>query len=340
MKPSLTRRRALGFMMAAPVLFSAPSDARTRGVDESGFVPIGGIDQWIAVQGRNIENPVIVYLHGGPAEAQSPLLSEFRPWEGAFTVLNWDQRGSVRTFGKYGAATPGMGTPQAAFDRLTQDAIEVAEYACRHFKKRKVILVGQSWGSMLGLRAVKQRPDLFSAYVGTGFVASWAACTKAREAWARAQAEGAHDEATIQSLDSSSKLPISDMRRIMAGRKYLMSRSDLAYLHVQQRLLGRLPKDQLHAWVAGGQFSIPRLLPLVGSWDPERIGLDFKVPIFVIQGRNDHITSFEGAKQYIVEIRAPRKAFIPIDGGHYACFSDPKEFVGTLHKTVRRLAMG
>jgi pimeloyl-ACP methyl ester carboxylesterase len=339
MNRHITRRHAMGLVAAVPALLTGRSYASAGGIDESGFVPIGGIEQWIAVQGRHIEDPVIVYLHGGPAEAQSPLLQEFRPWERAFTVLNWDQRGSGRTYGRYGAATPGMSTPQGAFDRLTQDAIEVAEYACQHLGKRKVILVGQSWGSVLGLRVVKRRPDLFSAYVGTGFVASWAQCTKAREAWARAQAETAHDEATIKALDSTSALPTSDMRRMMAGREYLMSQSDVEYLQLQQKLLGRQTKDELHDWVAGGQFTIPRLLRIIGSWDPRKVGLEFKLPIYVIQGRDDHVTSFEGAKSYIAEISAPRKAFIPVDGGHFACFTDPTAFVGALRKFVRPVAM-
>lgn len=335
----VTRRRAMSLVAATPMLFSAGTYARSRAVNESGFVPIGGIYQWITVQGHNVENPVIVYLHGGPAEAQSPLLSEFRPWEHAFTVLNWDQRGSGKTFGKYGAATPGMETPQTAFDRLTEDAIEVAKYACRRLRKRKVILVGQSWGSMLGLRVVKRRPDLFYAYVGTGFPANIQICEQARRSWVRAQAQEAHDEATLDALKATAKLSRSNMRRFMVGKRYLMSRSDLRYLNVQRNLLGQLPKVELQHWIGGAQFTTPRLLPIIGTWDPRKVGLDFELPMFVIQGRDDHVTSFKGAKDYIAAIRAPRKAFIPIAGGHYACFTDPKGFVGALRRDVWPLAV-
>jgi proline iminopeptidase len=337
MNRQITRRHAMGLVSAVPVLLTEPGFAGTPGIDERGFVPIGGIEQWIAVQGRDLEDPVIVYLHGGPAEAQSPLLQEFRPWEGAFTVLNWDQRGSGKTYGRYGSATPGMATPQAAFDRLTEDAIKVAEYACRHLKRRKVILVGQSWGAALALRAVKRRPDLFYAYVGTGFPASWKQCMQARDAWARGQAKNAGDEATLKALESTSALPISDMRRIMAGSQYLMSPSDIQYLQVMQKLLVDEPKGEQASYHAGEAFTVPRLLPIIGSWDPRKVGLDFEVPMYVLQGRDDHVTSFQGARAYIAEIRAPRKALIPIDGGHFACFTDPKEFVGALRKFVRPL---
>lgn len=79
---------------------------------------------------------------------------------------------------------------------------------------------------------------------------------------------------------------------------------------------------------------------MIGSWNPRKIALEFDLPFYVIQGRDDHVTSFQGAKDYVARIRAPRKAFIPIDGGHYACFTDPQEFVGTLREYVRPIAMG
>src|SRR5471032_2315488 len=82
--------------------------AATGGIDESGFVRIGGIDQWISIQAQDRRNPVILYLHGGPSEAQSPFLSQFLPWQRDFTVVNWDQLGAGKTFGRNGAATPDM----------------------------------------------------------------------------------------------------------------------------------------------------------------------------------------------------------------------------------------
>jgi hypothetical protein len=95
----LWRRRALQLTGLGPLVLADCLEAAERPIDESGFVRIGGIDQWIAIQGRDIINPAIVHLHGGPAEAQSPFLNQFVPWERHFTVINWDQRGSGKTYG-------------------------------------------------------------------------------------------------------------------------------------------------------------------------------------------------------------------------------------------------
>ena len=229
-------------------------------LDDSQYVQIGGIDQFISIQGDDRSNPVILFLHGGPANAQSPFLQEFLPWEKYFTVVNWDQRGSGKTYGKNGSATPGMDTPDAALDRLTADAIEVAEYASRRLGKRKVILLGHSWGAVLGLNVVKRRPDLFYAFVATGLPVSWKQSLEDSEAWARREALSAHDEATFKGLDQAASLRFDDMHRLGASAKYRMTETDLDYLKMQGAFVGPSSapaKGDAADWVAGGAFTVP-----------------------------------------------------------------------------------
>ena len=122
---------------AGAAALSVRSAIAATPIDKAGFVQIGGIDQWIAIQGQNPANPTILYLHGGPGEAQSPFLKSFVPWEHDFTVVNWDQRGAGKTFEKNGEATPDM-----TLERLTDDAIEVTRHALKRLGKRKLSLVG------------------------------------------------------------------------------------------------------------------------------------------------------------------------------------------------------
>ena len=92
---------SVSFVRAVRTAYCVPA-----AVNEQGFIPIGGIDQWIAIQGDDANNPVILFLHGGSADAQSPFLNEFLPWEHKFTVINWDQRGSGKTYGKMARRRP------------------------------------------------------------------------------------------------------------------------------------------------------------------------------------------------------------------------------------------
>ena len=132
--------------------------------EEGLYVPIGGIRQWIQIRGEDRANPVLLYVHGGPGASALALSWAWQPWEKYFTVVQWDQRGAGRTYRLNGdAEAPGM-----TIDQMTKDGIEVAEYLRAHLHKEKIVLLGHSWGSILGINMVRRRPDLFSAYVGTG----------------------------------------------------------------------------------------------------------------------------------------------------------------------------
>jgi pimeloyl-ACP methyl ester carboxylesterase len=90
--------------------------------------------------------------------------------------------------------------------------------------------------------------------------------------------------------------------------------------------------------VAGSQFTFPKLAPVEYEFDARKLGLDIPIPYFVVQGRDDHIAPIEVAQAWFAELRAPKKAFIPIDGGHWACFTNATAFVAALDRHVRPLA--
>ena len=327
----ITRLQFVGAVAATFVLTGSRARA-AQSIDETGFVPIGGIDQWVAIRGDDRSNPAILYLHGGPAEAQSPFLAVFRPWEHRFTVVNWDQRGSGKTFERNGASTPDV-----TVARMALDAIEVADYARRRLGKKKIVLVCQSFGCILGLNAVQRRADIFAAYVGTGQPVNWLLSLEAREDFARQQMLAAHDTAALQALDAAMTLPPTTSKRLDASSKWRWSESDLEYLNLEKQFVSTAtPADQkadVVAWLAGGEFSGPKLWPEITSFDARRL-TEFSVPIFVIQGRDDHVTSFSAAKAWVESVHAPAKAFVPIDGGHFACFTDSSQFLTALEKLV------
>jgi pimeloyl-ACP methyl ester carboxylesterase len=153
---SLRARNARDYSIATP-----------NGIDEARFVEIGGIQQWITIRGEDQNNPVLLFLHGGPGDATNPWgYAGFRLWLKHFTVVQWDQRGAGRTFGRNPDAPP----QSITIARMTQDGIELADLLRQQLRKGKIILVGHSWGSILGVHMAKARPDLFSALVGTGQV--------------------------------------------------------------------------------------------------------------------------------------------------------------------------
>jgi pimeloyl-ACP methyl ester carboxylesterase len=133
-------------------------------IHESMFAKIGGIAQWVQIRGENRDNPVVLLVHGGPGVSYVPFTPTFRSWETAFTIVQWDQRGAGKTYGRSGKAERGAMT----IARMVQDGIEVAEFVCKRLNKEKIVLFSHSWGTLLGVSMVDRRPDLFYAYVGTG----------------------------------------------------------------------------------------------------------------------------------------------------------------------------
>src|SRR5262245_14493007 len=95
-----------------------------NGIDEHGFVCIGGIEQWISIRGEDRSNPVLLLVHGGPGSIYSIFTPLLRFWEPHFTIVQWDQRGAGKTFRRNGK----VGSGELTLDRLARDGIELAEY--------------------------------------------------------------------------------------------------------------------------------------------------------------------------------------------------------------------
>ena len=83
------------------------------------FIPIGGIEQWVQIGTENRDNPVLLYLHGGPGGSSRPAAGAWKPWERHFTVVHWDQRGAGRTFERNGE----VGSGRLTVDRMVRDGI-------------------------------------------------------------------------------------------------------------------------------------------------------------------------------------------------------------------------
>src|SRR5690349_4904368 len=88
-------RRAVQRRAAAALALDTP-----RAIVEDGFVEVGGLEQWIGIRGENRDNPILVWLHGGPGAPYSIFAPRLRAWERHFTVVQWDQRGAGKTFGR------------------------------------------------------------------------------------------------------------------------------------------------------------------------------------------------------------------------------------------------
>ena len=90
---------------ACLLLLTVPAGAQnpTQRLEEASFLTIGGIGQWVTIRADDRRHPLLLLLHGGPGDVQSPFVSTYAPYERDFVLVQWDQRGAGRTFGRNGA---------------------------------------------------------------------------------------------------------------------------------------------------------------------------------------------------------------------------------------------
>ncbi|HKT49416.1 MAG TPA: alpha/beta hydrolase [Candidatus Angelobacter sp.] len=313
----------------------------SHGIDEASFVSIGGIEQWITIHGQDRANPVLLFLHGGPGDVTSCwALTLFAPWEEHFTVVQWDERGAGRTLKKSG---PGIASTLTV-DRMAQDGIELAEYLRKHLGKQKIVLVAHSFGSIIGLKMVQTRPDLFYAYAGTGQVAdetkNYAAAYDALLNKARVLG----NERAIEELSKVGPPPYSSGEGFRVQRKWANAFEGAdRFLSSTLGLTLVAPGcsvEDINDSAAGQVFSAERLVPQTKSSGPKELGLKFSIPMFFFQGAEDFTTPTALARDYLKAIQAPQKAFVLIHGaGHFAVFMHPDQFLDELVSRVRPLAI-
>ena len=305
------------------------------------FVTIGGIQQWISIAGDNPANPVLLMVHGGPGIPQWPDAQHFKPWEKYFTVVLWDQRGAGHTFGRYGA-----GTPDVSLQRIAADGVELSRYLCRTLGKKKIVVLGHSWGSLVAVHMVQQAPELFAAYVGTGQMADFHADGLIQYKAILAKARRKHDAAELQALQTLGSPDPTNDQQYAAYRKYLptvLAPSDLGYLKEQHAaapaLAAAYPKEGPNVG-AGAKFSHARLWPYVVQADlPDTAGT-LGTAYFLIQGRNDMMAATAQAVHYFKVVKAPYKDLIVIPhAGHFALMTAPGPFRDALVKKVRPVAI-
>jgi len=280
---------------------------------------------------------VLLFLHGGPGDATNPWgFAAFRSWLKYFTVVQWDQRGAGRTFGRNGAASASTITP----DRMVEDGVELSELLRRRLHKDKIVLVGHSWGSVLGFYIVKARPDLFYAFVGTGQVA--AVFSKSSAVAYKALLERAsreHNEQAIHELKEIGPPPYKDGKGFGVVHKWAM-----LFEHADVYLASALgfaltapgySVGDINDWFDGQNASGERLEPHFDELDRKLIGGELAIPVFVFQGVEDFTTPVSLAKTYLESLHAPRKAFVTIEGGgHFAVFTKQEEFLKELKAQV------
>ena len=309
------------------------------GIDEEFFAPIGGIDQWISIRGQRRDNPVLLFVHGGPGLATSPYPRNFLfALTRDFTLVRWDQRGAGRTFGRSGPVGANI-----TRERMAQDGIDVAEFIRARLHAPKLILVGHSWGSSLGVRMARLRPDLFYAYVGTGQSVDQDKYKVLAYQLILAEARARHDAAAIGELEANGPPPYSTTAKARVHTKWA-TRYEAGQPTTTWEMLSMVLFDSdvsPHGIVDYGRGIATSEDHFRGEPDDlMAMPKDFRLPFFVFQGADDYVTPVAPVREYVAQVTAPRKELVLIPGaGHNAIATRTEAFRQLLLDRVKPSAL-
>ena len=318
-----------------------------NGVDRQMKVSIGGTQQWITVRGRDLHNPILLFIHGGPGAPEMPTSWTFQdPWEDYFTVVQWDQRGSGKT---YNANDPETIRPTISADRMERDTQELVQYLRATYRKDKIFVMAHSWGTVLGLRLAQEHPEWLYAYVGMGQMIDTRESERLGYAATLKAAGDAHDAQAVKELIALAPYPEADgtvpLAKIDVERKWSVkygglswNRDSYGYYYHATRLSPDYTDADLGAIDKGSELSLTGLMKDFTAVDFTRT-TDFRCPIILFNGRHDDTVSAKLAADWFAHVHAPSKKLIWFENSaHMMQIEEPGRVLVHLVEDVRPLA--
>lgn len=325
----MSRSKVTGIIAANQAIVSP------NGIGERTRLHIGGIDQWLSIRGRDLRNPVLLVLHGGPASPDMPLAWTFQsPWEDYFTVVEWDQRGAGKTYSSNSEAAmaPGM-----TIDGMVHDAAEVVAYLRKRFHKQKIFVMGHSWGSVLGVELAQRHPDWLYAYISVGQIVNMRRNESEGFDYALRAARGDGNAAAVRELESIAPYPGREgltLDRVGIRSKWEMhygglawGRKDFQWAADAWHLSPEYSEKEVKGIDQGSLFSLRHLLePLlaVDFDDTTR----FRCPVVMFVGAHDYTTAQDLSLQWFDKLQAPSKRLVVFaDSAHMIMLEQPGRFL-------------
>ncbi len=316
----------------------------TSGVVESHYIEIGGEEQYIFERGNDINNPVIIYLHGGPSSPDSYETYVFTDYlVDNYTVISWDQRGCGRT---YLANNDGRSPDSTVdFDRAVQDLDELVDYALEKYEKNEVIIMGWSYGTILGTRYITEHPEKVFSYIGIGqFVnmisneqmayevaleLSYATCdgtSELEQAYERYQETGALPE----------MLALRNLTYPYLSRNQIYAKN-LTFPAIFSPYFGMddfrwfvLQLGDVNSYIPYNQALFDYLTVNIREF-----GTEYDVPVYYITGSEDYTCNPTLVGLFIEELSAPEMEFYIMDGcGHGCHYDNASEFANMINSCL------
>ena len=298
------------------------------GINESMYVEINGTKQWINIYGEKKDNPVLLYLHGGPGSAVSPfIIPVTRKWAAVYTVVTWDQRACGKSW------LPDQDSTPITFDLMMQDGKEMTEYLRKYLNTDKITLLGHSWGSYLGANLVQKYPEYYDCFIGVGQLVDWQENEKrfeeAAKKWVGTDSEG---KALLEQLSTDHNRAKS---ALLSKYGYADMDDKVDYNAAHAMLYN--PYYSLGDWKRFFSNDGKRSRDFFESEEFQHFSLlgssTYEIPFYNINGEKDYMVNAELAQEYFDTVEAPRKKlWLMEDTRHGLLITKTEMFSEILHE--------
>ena len=307
------------FLLSLVLTLACFSTVAAEVFSEKSFINLGGEEQYVEIIATDKTNPVLIFIHGGPGWPQTPSIRAFNSEIARhFTMVIWEQRGAGQSFMRNPNPT-GMN-----FEQFVADANQLTDLMRKRFSKRKIYLVGYSWGSAIGLTLAERQPEKFQAYIGIGQMVNMALGMEYSQEWIRKKAKKAEDAPTLERLAKLKNPPKEFcstqfecfMEQYVALSKY---NGHIYDPKINEKIIAKTAryKDyEKYDWIKPFNFSWRKLQFDLETFDARKIK-KLEIPIYLFLGRHDHNVPSVLAADYVRGIDAPKKVVVWIENaGH------------------------
>jgi pimeloyl-ACP methyl ester carboxylesterase len=277
-------------------------------------VEINDEEQWISIRGKNKNNPVILFLAGGPGGSQlGAVRRNLAMLEDNYTIVNWEQPGSGKSFNSVDLDTLDL-------ERYVKDGLAVTEYVKEKYNKEKIYLMGESWGSALGIFLIDERPENYYAFIGTGQMVAFEETEKLCYAKALEIARVKGDQEQIDKLEEIGMPPYYGKNMALTTATYLQYLSKEMTNNPEVHNPGYNTLEDLSSIEYGilDQINFFRgMLRTFSNVYPKLYPIDLRkdyskldVPIYIIHGKHDLNAPVKLVEDYYKKLEVPEKKMI------------------------------
>ena len=340
---------ALGLLLAwspgRPQPFLDESGAPLAGsLSEKIRVEINGVAQGMFIKSKDVHNPVLLFVHGGPGMPEYWLTQRYPTGlEDHFTVVWWEQRGAGLSY------SPDIPPETMTVAQFVADTLSVTRYLLDRFGQEKLYLMGHSWGSYIGIQAAAQAPELYHAYIGVGQVSYQLQSEQLAYEYALDYYRQNGNRRMVRRLEAA---PPTMTVPLPAAYEALRD----AYMHgagigttreMQSVITGIfLPSWQFREYTLAEKLNLWRgkiasrsrefgLWDTVQATDLSQQVTDLALPVYFFHGQYDYTCAYPLARAYFEKLDAPLKGFYTFENSaHTPIFEEPETALAILLQDV------